>query len=383
MHNERKHSLLSASGSHRWINCPGSVSLEQLFLQQNNIEDVSSRYAEEGTAMHEFAEHCFARGVYPSDCLGKTFNNHVIEQEHVNYVSVYIDYVNGLGLKHYFFEKQVDFSPWVTEGFGTCDVIGFQKNELHIIDFKYGKLIVNADMNSQGLLYALGAYNDFNMMFDIEQVTIHIVQPRIDNISTFTLSLTDLLEWGEWVKGKAAQALSTNAPMVAGEKQCQFCKAKAQCPTLYNATSEAIMSDFDSLDDVDLTPVNLLTDDQLRLAMQHKKLIVSWLDAVESEIERRMNDGKTFTGFKLVAGRSLRHWSNERDAEFKLIELLGDNAYTKKLISVAQAEKALGKKHIDVITDLVIKPEGKPTLVPDSDPRPSLGTTADDFENLS
>lgn len=372
------HAKLSASGSHRWINCPGSVALEQAFLEQHNIVEVSSPYAEEGTRAHELAEKALRADCEPIDLTD--------DSDVADYVSIYTDYVRNIKGDdgHLFVEQKVDFSPWVPEGFGTSDAIVFVGSHLHCADLKFGRgIAVNADMNSQGLLYALGAYSDFNIMFDIEQVTIHIVQPRIDNISTFTLSLTDLLEWGEWVKGKAAQALSANAPIVAGEKQCQFCKAKAQCPTLYKSTTEAIMSDFDSLDDVDLTPVNLLTDDQLRLAMQHKKLIVSWLDAVESEIERRMNDGKTFTGFKLVAGRSLRQWANERDAEFKLIELLGDNAYTKKLISVAQAEKALGKKHIGVITDLVIKPEGKPTLVPESDPRPPLGATADDFENLS
>lgn len=369
------HAKLSASGSHRWLNCAGSVEAESVCPK-----GASSKYADEGTKAHGFAEICLTKGLDPSKAID--------DNEMAGHVAAYVDYVaeHAFNAQLVRIEQRVDLTPWIPEGFGTCDALIIRGDQLHVIDLKYGKgVAVDAHQNSQGMLYALGAINDFGFAYDINVINIHIHQPRIDNVSVFQIGYDDLMQFGEEVKRKAQAALTPNAPRTAGEKQCRFCCAKATCPALLKTTEEAIMSEFDNLDDNDLKPVNHLTDDQLRQALRHSKLIKSWLDAVESEVEARIMDGKEFKGYKIVSGRSLRQWTNEQDAESKLIELLGDNAHTKKLISVAQAEKVIGKKNLDQIADLICKPEGKPTLVADTDNRQALGSgvSADDFEKIN
>jgi hypothetical protein len=371
------HAKLSASGSHRWLNCPASVALEQSLPNG----DRTSQYAEEGTAAHELGEKCLKSGNNANDYLGQKFNGFEVTDEMADHVQTYVDYVRSVG-GELFVETRVNFGQYVSGGFGTCDALIIKGNTLYVTDLKFGKgLKVDAHKNSQGMLYALGALYDFGMLFDeIEKVVISIVQPRVDNISVYETTVDDLYQWAEWVKERAQLALSDNAPFAPSEKACQFCRAKPVCQALNDHTQAVIMSDFDSLTNNDLTPVNKLTNDQLRLALDSKKLIISWLEAVEGYVTEKVNAGETFTGYKLVAGRSLRQWANEATAEQLLTETLGDAAYEpRKLLSVAKAEKALGKNKT-LLSELVIKPEGKPALVPEDDPRPAFGVTTADFD---
>lgn len=372
------HAKLSASGSARWIACPGSVQAEK------GIADNQSPHALEGSCAHELAELVLKEGGSCFDWEGKQlieFNDFTVPREMCEYVQEYVDYVKSLGGEQEY-EQRVDFSRWVPEGFGTSDAIVLKGTTLHIADLKYGKgQRVDAEQNSQGMLYALGAYDELSAVHDIEQVTISIVQPRLDHVSEWSLSVSDLLAWGEWVSVRAEMTLEEAAERVPGDKQCVFCKAKAVCPALADYSKRIIMADFDSLDD--LAPVNRLSDAQLRQALEGKKLIESWLSAVESLVEQRLMDGQTFEGFKLVAGRSLRMWQNEQDAETILTAKLNDEAYSKKLISPAQAEKLLGKARVGEIADLIVKPEGKPTLAPESDKRPAIGANLDDFSCIA
>ena len=155
------------------------------------------------------------------------------------------------------------------------------------------------------------------------------------------------------------------------------CKAKAKCPALAKLTEETILSGFDS---VDSPNPDTLSDAQLRAALDSKKLILAWLESVEDLIKSRLDAGLPFAGFKLVAGRSLRAWRDEKSAEITLVEALGDDAHTTKLISVAQAEKALGKAGAAMLEGLIVKPEGAPTIAPESDKRPAINISAKDFD---
>ena len=168
-----------------------------------------------------------------------------------------------------------------------------------------------------------------------------------------------------------------NAEFNPGEKQCQWCKAKATCTALASFTSDVIMNQFDEVEE--LTPVNRLTDEQLGKALSAKKLITSWLDAVEDIVVERLEGGISFDGYKLVAGKSNRQWANDSGVEEGIYELLGEEAYTKKLVSPAQAEKIVGKKRVSEIAEFVVKPRGRPTLAKSDDPRPAVNITADDF----
>ena len=369
------HAKLSASGSSRWLNCPGSVKAE------DGYKDKSSSFAIEGTAAHELADICLKSGDSPEKYLGETIESIVVDSDMVEHVSGYIAYVKSYSGEH-FYESRVDFSPWVPEGFGTSDAIIIQDNKVIILDLKYGKGVsVDADNNTQGMLYALGVYNDYGYLLDgVESFEIHIYQPRTNSFSQWEITLSDLLKWGEWVKLQADLALSNDAERVPGEKQCQWCKAKADCPKLAQFTQEVIMCEFDNIDDLD-NP-DKLTNTQKRLALENKKLIVGWLDAVESDVKNTLMNGGKFDGFKIVAGRSLRKWSDEESAEKALLSLKSeDEVYTKKMVSVAQAEKLVGKKNIDVISPYIIKPDGAPTLAPESDKRPCITDVSDMFES--
>jgi hypothetical protein len=369
-----QHAKLSASGAHRWLTCLGSVDAEK------GIKDASSANADEGSAAHELAEIVLEKGGCAHDHVGNfliEMNTHVVTEEMADYVQQYVDYVASVGGVQ-FYEERVNYSDWVPEGFGTSDVIAINGDTLDIIDLKYGKGVqVFAEENPQGLLYALGAYSEYGFIYDFNTVRIHIVQPRLDHIDVWEISVKDLLKWGAWVSEQAQRINEGNAPRTPGEKQCQWCKAKATCPALKSYTEAIIMSGFEELD----TPnPDTLNDSQLRKALESKKLIESWLTAVEKLVNERLQKGEAFPGFKLVAGRSLRKWEDEVDAIIKLDLLLGEQAYEKKLLTPAKAEKVLGKAKAKEIQDLIIKPEGKPTLAPESDKRKSISISVDDFE---
>lgn len=369
------HAKLSASGSARWISCSGSVAAEA------GYPNTSSIFADWGTHCHELAEITLLSGESAFDWERKNLpenNTIVVDREMADTAQQYVDYVRSLK-GTLLVEQRVDFSHIVPEGFGTCDALVFDGGHLHVVDLKGGKGVpVYAEENTQGLLYALGAVNDYGMLYDIDTLTISIVQPRLDHISEWTISREELDAWGKDIAKAAELALSGDATRTPSEKACQWCKAKATCSALKAKTESVLMSQFD-----DLTPSNpdTLSDEQLRVALESKKLIVSWLDAVETVVIERLESGKPFKGFKMVAGRSLRAWGDEKKAESMLVEALGEEkAYEpRKLLSVAKAEKELGKSKAELLDGLVVKPEGKPTLAPESDSRPSVNVTVDDF----
>lgn len=370
------HAKLSASGSHRWLNCPGSVKAEESW------PNATSYHAQEGTAAHELAELVLMGSGDTRHWLGKTLpenNAFTVTDEMADSVQMYVDYVRGFSGDHAY-EQRIDFSEWVKDGFGTADAVVVQDNCIRVIDLKYGKGIrVDAEENTQAILYALGVYAEHELFKEFSSVVVTIVQPRLDHIDEWEISIPELLKRGEWIRQRAEEALAPNAERVPGDEQCNWCKAKATCPALLKHTHNAIMSDFETLD---LVNVDRLSDEQLRGALDAKKLIIGWLDAVEDHIKERVEKGDTFKGYKLVAGRTSRSWRDEEESSIKLIEILGDDAYEKKLLSVAKAEKAIGKAKAGEIADTVIRTSGKPALVPESDKRPALGATADDFDCL-
>lgn len=370
----KKHAKLSASGSAKWSLCAGSVKAEE------GLPDKSSIFADEGTAAHELGELCLTQGKQASDFEGQPLpenNAFTVDAEMASYVQQYVDYVR-MTKGERFIEQQVDFSHIAPEGFGTSDAIVINGNAMHVIDLKYGKGVpVSAIENTQGILYALGALNDYGMIYDIKTVTLVIVQPRLDHVSEWTITVDELAKWGEYLKQRAELALTDDAPRTAGEKQCQWCKAKATCVTLKDYSEGAILSHFDNLD---IKNPDTLTDEQLAQALSAKKLVNSWFDAVEELVTERISTGGTFKGFKLVEGRSNRAWVDEQEAATKLVETLGSELYTKKIISPTQAEKLLGKAKAGLLDGLVTKPQGAPTLVPETDKRPAIGVSAADFD---
>lgn len=374
----KAHAKLSASGSHRWLACPGSIKAEE------GRPDKKSFFADEGSAAHELMEICLTENRSPFDLVGKTlmeYNEFVVTQEMAEGVQYYVDYIKLFGnyrTSTMEVETVLQFNDWVPDGYGTADTIIFNGDSVDIFDLKFGKGIVSAQENTQGLLYMLGAMD--HMFHESQTFRFHIVQPRLDHIDTWQIDREELLKRGEWIKERAALALTNDAPRVPGEKQCHYCKAKADCPALGKLTTDVLMTDFDTMQ---TTNPDRLDPETLRKAMDAKKLIISWLDAVEEQITTTINETGSFPGYKLVEGRSLRQWSSDAEAEKRLTQLLGEDAYERKVLSVAKAEKTLGKKRAAEIADLIEKPQGKATLAPESDPRPSIFDVSAEFDSFA
>ena len=365
------HAKLSASGAHRWMACPGSVAAEEGF------PDNTSSFAEEGTAAHNLMEEAFGSGM-PCSALSN-------DADMIEHVQTYVDYVNNLigPGDSVFIERRVNFSEWVPEGFGTADTIILKRsNTLHIVDLKYGKGVpVYAENNPQAMLYALGAYAEFVFFSDFKTVHISIVQPRLDSISEWEVSVTDLLKFGETARVAAEATQDPNAKRIPGEKQCRFCKAKATCPALYKMTADTIMVDFEQIDHP--PQLSKLSDEQLRVVLENRPMIEAWLGSVEQIVQQRLMEGGRFEGFKLVEGRTVRKWSDEDQAGETLSYLLGESsAYTRKVISPAQAEKALGRSEKHQIADMIVSPRGPIKLAKQNDPRPAITAAIGDFEAL-
>lgn len=371
------HARLSASGADRWARCPGSVKAEESHI------DKGSDFAAEGTTAHALADYCLSNGVVAASCVGMTFEGRQVDAEMCEYVQQYVDYVCSFSGEH-FYEQRVDFSPWVPDGFGTsdCIVIDAKNKLLRVIDLKYGKGVrVDAENNYQAQLYALGAINDMGFLLEVERVNIAIVQPRLDHISEWEIPVSDLMSFAEHIKARAQLACKDDAERVPGEKQCRWCKAKATCQALYDLTQKTLMQSFDVIQIDTLPKAERLTDQQLKLALDSRKLIESWLSAVEQYATEQILDGKQLAGYKLVEGRSVRQWVDEQQAQLALAERFDESEiYKKSFISVAQAEKLLGKKQAALLDALVTKPQGKPTLAPESDKRAPIGANISDFD---
>ena len=359
------HAKLSASGSARWLSCTGSVKAESA------LPNTTTPYAMEGTAAHELADMCLSDGLSPHDYINQHIAGVPVDEEMADHVASYVAYVKSFSGIH-FYEVRVDFSEWIPNGFGTSDaiVIDEKLKTVHVIDLKYGKgLPVDADNNSQGMLYALGVLSQYAWIYDITHVVIHIYQPRIKNYSSWSITATELLKWAGWAKQRAEEAIQDDAPRTPSDKACQWCKAKATCKALLDHTHKIIMHDFDELDNV---KPDTLTERELKVVMDNAKLIKSWLDAVESHIFDKLNNGEAFDGYKLVEGRSSRAWINEEETAKVLSEKLSaDEMFKHTLISPAQAEKLL-KTQKSILEGLVMKSEGKPTLVQSCDKRDAI-----------
>lgn len=374
------HAKLGPSAAHRWLHCHASVTLEKAF------PDEESEFAKEGTAAHALAEWCLREGVAPEEMIGDELEGWVVDRDMAHHVADYVDYVRGVHAETHgsvlLVEQRMEFTDWVPGGFGTSDAVIIGDGLCHVIDLKFGQGVkVNAYRNEQAMLYALAAWQTFGSIYTIDTFVLHIHMPRLDSISEYTISVSDLLKWAEEVvKPAAAKAAAGDMTFAPGEKQCRFCKARATCKALAKHNYELALGKFDDLDEP-ATPTEpaLLSVDEIAKLLPRLSMLKQWAGDVEEYASSVLAKGGVIPGYKLVEGRANRQWANEREATEKLEWLLGPDAFVTKLISPSQAEKALGRAKAGEITDLVIKPRGKPSLAPEHDPRPSYGESAVDL----
>lgn len=381
-HSQRAHALLSASGASRWLNCTPSAKLEDEYG-----EKTTSPYAAEGTLAHELAELYLRKDVLENICdedfersLEEIMANELFNDEMLEVVPTYTDYcedqyVDAKKNDEYAIieiEQKLDLTEYVPESFGTTDCIIISDGLMEVIDLKYGKGIpVYADHNKQLMLYALGALRKYDTMYDIQEVRVTIVQPRINNISSWQISVEGLIKWAEeYLKPTADMAFHGEGELNAGD-WCRFCAVRNQCKKLYEQQFEIAKHEF--------AEPQLLTDEEIADIVQRTPKLVEWANSVaEYAKNKAINEGKQWPGLKLVEGRSRRKWVDEDKALETIFEQFPEldeaDVTTTKINGITAIEKLVGRrKFFEKLNGVVVTPQGNPTLVSLQDKRPAMG----------
>lgn len=382
------HAKLSASGAKKWIACPGSI------LMEAKVPDKPSAYAAEGTNAHALGEAKIRLAVkeYTKAKYHKAIKDLEIDDEMEEYTDAYRDFVierfNSAKRKDpsaiLLLEQRLDFSEYVPEGFGTGDCLIIAAGTLDVIDLKYGKGVpVKAEGNPQMRLYALGALAAYDFLYDITQVNMCIFQPRIDNIDDVEMSVEELKAWGEEIRPAAQKAFSGMEEYCAGSHcDSNFCKARPICRAYAERKLE--MAKYEFKKPAQLDP------EEISEILEQADALAKWATLIkEYALDEAVNNGVTFPGYKVVEGRSNRAFAIDDTLIAAQLIAKGyneDSFYPRKLIGLGALEKYLGKKDFQkILGEYVIKPVGKPTLVPESDKRPALNSTEaakTDFEHL-
>ena len=364
-----EHAVLSASGSHRWLNCTPSARLELEF------ENTGSEAAREGTAAHALCEHKLKRALHMrSRRPASDYDSDEMEE----CTDAYVDFV----MEQYEAAKQVcedpvilieqrlDFSCYVPDGFGTGDCLIISDNRLHIIDFKYGMgVLVEAEGNPQMKLYALGALAVYDALYDIREVSMTIFQPRRENVSTWTIPVEDLKAWAEnELKPRAKMAYDGEGEYLPGE-WCTFCRAAVRCRARAEEKLKLAQTEFR------MPP--LLTDAEIEDILAVLPDLTKWANEITAyALDAALNHGKEWNGFKVVEGRSVRKYRDEAAVAEAAKEAGYKDIYRQSLIPLTEMQRLMGKDRFEeILGGLITKAPGGPTLVPKSDRRPAMSVS--------
>ena len=372
-HAERAHALLSASSAARWLACPPSAVAAEVYPQQD------TEYTREGTLAHEVAEIIARASLDGSSWLNAiNAKGEDVNKEMVEHAQAYADNIHEQvkdPAAVILLEQRVDFSPWVPDGFGTCDCILIQGDTLDIIDYKYGQgVAVSAIDNPQMKLYALGALNDYGIAYDVTKVKMHIFQPRIDNTSTDELTVEALTEWADkTVKPTAEKAFKGKGTHSPGA-HCKFCPHAGRCKALTKVCTEYVTAHGAKI------AVPVLAPHEVAEVLKMEPLISLWLKRVKDMALTTMLDGGEIPDFKVVAGRGSRSWADDLEAGQALVAAgySNDQITKTELLSPAAMEKALGKKTVaELVGGHILTTTGAPTVVPVTDKRPAYDRLAE------
>lgn len=360
------HAILSASSSHRWLHCLPSARLELEF------ENTNGGAAKEGTAAHNLAEHKLKKALR---IRSKRPTSEYDSDEMEECTDAYVDFIMEqveLARKSctdpiVLIEQRLDFSCYVPDGFGTGDCVIISDDRLHIVDFKYGMgVLVDAEENPQMKLYALGALEIYDSLYDIKEISMTIFQPRRENVSTWTVPVEELKTWAEEeLKSKAAKAYQGEGEYMPGP-WCTFCRASTRCRARADENLKLAQMEFK------MPP--LLTDDEIEEVLTILPDLTKWANEINAyATDATVNHGKEWHGFKVVEGRSVRKYKDEDAVAEKAVISGYKDIYRKSLIPMTEMQKLMGKtKFEEILGNLIYKPPGKPTLVPKSDKRPAM-----------
>ncbi len=377
------HALLSPSAAHRWMNCTAAPRLEE------HIPDSGSAFAEEGTLAHAYCAKHLKEFLHQPTKDEEAEIAELFDKYHTGEMDEYTETYKTIVLEKFnaarartrdaqlLVEVRLDFTEWMPEAFGTADAVIIADGMMEVIDFKYGKGVkVSAVGNPQMQIYALGAFSRFSFEYNIQRVRMTIVQPRIDNLSEYELSVADLLAWARYqLRPKAEEAFGDKGRQEPGE-WCRFCKVKATCRALADTTFEAVEQHPD--------PKTIAPDEMAGRVLPLLDVIKTWVKGVEDYTLEQALGGQKYAGFKLVAGRSVRKITDPEAVMGALSGQFAEDAYMRprELKTITDLEKVIGKKRFNELCgEWIDKPQGKPTLVPESDKRPEL--SGDDFANVS
>lgn len=360
------HAVLSPSGAHRWLNCTPSARLELEF------EDAESEAAAEGTAAHALAEHKLRKALKMRSARpASKYDSDEMELHTDGYAEFVLEALEQTKLRCadpiVLIEQHLDFSRYVPDGYGTGDCVIVGDRTLHIIDFKYGRgVLVEAENNPQMQLYALGALEIFDSLYDISEVSMSIYQPRRENACTWTISADALRAWAEnELKPRAEQAFKGLGNYRSGE-WCRFCRAAVKCRARAEEKLTLVRDEF--------TRPPLLSDTEIEEILGVLDELSRWAEDIHAyALDAAINHGKQWNGWKVVAGRSMRQYADENAVAAAVADAGYRDIYRKSLIPLGEMERLLGKdKFNELLGGLISKPPGKPALVPVSDKRPAI-----------
>lgn len=386
---EREHALLSASASHKWLHCTPSALLE------DSLPDNTSEAAEKGTLAHAICELKLTKIFIDKNMTTRTYNsrmkklskNPLYEPEMERNTEAYVDVIKQIAFGFpaepmVAVEKRVDYSKWAPEGFGTSDCILIQGSEMHVVDYKNGKGVpVSAEDNPQMKLYALGALEAYGFIYPIEKIVCHIVQPNLDNFSSWETTKDALLAWGEEVvKPQAEKAFKGEGEFCQGE-WCDkgFCRARSTCRKRMEENMDLMSDAVNPIDGKAKYPP-LISDEEVGRVLKKARFLASWVKKLEEYALKTLVAGGTIEGWKLIEGRSNRVITNVDAAFDKLMESGYEEAllYEKKPLTLTNLEKLVDKEDFKTcVGPYIDKPQGKPTLVPEDDKRPAMKLKTD------
>jgi hypothetical protein len=382
------HARFAPSSAHRIYDCPASLLLNEQEPDREIYE------AAEGTVAHHVAEICASKKRDPEEFLGMTFDSGdldadydeelhsskgfaiTVDDEMVQGVGEYLDRIMGLPGDH-FVEQRVNISPWcpIPDQFGTCDHAAAQHRKLVITDLKYGRVQVDAPQNKQLVMYALGFINEWDWLYDFDEVVIRIAQPRLDHFDVWITSKTELLAIGEKIKQRFAMALKPNPPFGPSEKACRFCKVNFKCRANHDFLYHERIMLLDDDDEFVEPDLMLMSDEEIAALWLRKGMYENRMRAVEDYLHKKVADGDFVPGVKTVAGRSSRYFISEIDAELLLTEagVPESKLYSKpEFVSPAQAEKLVRGEARKKLQAFIKTKPGKPCLVSADDRRQDL-----------